>query len=99
LSIFSYVGACQDWPIEPESSVELRLNRIEIADLLGLSTEIVSRCFTAMRKMHVIKLPRPQEIRILQPEILYAIGYAPGRLSPRWKLQLEIFYIRDWIFK
>lgn len=38
-------------------SVRIELSRTDIGDLLGLSIETVSRCFTRLRKMGVIDLP------------------------------------------
>ena len=49
---------------------ELPLSRQQIADILGLTIETVSRQLTKLRKDGVIDLPARREVIILQPEEL-----------------------------
>jgi CRP/FNR family transcriptional regulator len=48
--------------------VVLTMSRAEIADYLGLTVETVSRTLTKLREEGVLKLPRPQEVVLLDTE-------------------------------
>ena len=50
--------------------VELPLSRQQIADVLGLTIETVSRQFTRMKNEGVIDLPSRREVAILRREVL-----------------------------
>lgn len=50
--------------------LELPLSRQQIADVLGLTIETVSRQFTRMRNEGVIDLPSRREVAILQRQVL-----------------------------
>ncbi|MEL6620832.1 MAG: helix-turn-helix domain-containing protein [Pseudomonadota bacterium] len=50
--------------------IDLPMCRGDIADFLGLTTETVSRAFTALRKADVIALDGAQTIIVLQPDVL-----------------------------
>lgn len=50
--------------------IELPMCRGDIADFLGLTTETVSRAFTALRKAGVIALDGAQTVVVLQPDVL-----------------------------
>ncbi|MEM8657821.1 MAG: helix-turn-helix domain-containing protein [Pseudomonadota bacterium] len=46
-------------------AVDLPMNRTDIADFLGITTETVSRMLTSLRSAGLIKLTTPQEVRVL----------------------------------
>ena len=48
-----------------ENSLDLPMNRADIADHLGLTVETVSRTFTQLRKNKIIDLPDPRSVAIL----------------------------------
>lgn len=54
---------------QPET-VTLPLSRQQIADILGLTIETVSRQFTRMKKEGLIDLPSRREVTILERELL-----------------------------
>jgi CRP/FNR family transcriptional regulator len=92
IAFITYIWGYQEWPANDNTNFELPLKRQEIADLLGMSPETVSKCFTALRKMQIIDLPRPQQIRILDREKLFALGYATDKLPPEWRILLQNFH-------
>ena len=51
--------------ISSNVKVDLPMSRTDIADFLGLTTETVSRCFTALRKDSVIRLKGVHTVEIL----------------------------------
>ncbi len=55
-------------------SVDLPMNRTDIADYLGLTTETVSRTFTRMVKDGVLELPSTHRVVLQQPERLREIS-------------------------
>lgn len=61
--------ACSAMPGVAEV-VELPLSRQQIADVLGLTIETVSRQFTRMKNEGVIDLPSRREVTILRREVL-----------------------------
>lgn len=50
---------------KPGNPIALTMSRAEIADYLGLTVETVSRTLTKLREEGVLKLPRPQEVVLL----------------------------------
>lgn len=58
----------------PLDRIELPLDRQEIADVLGLTLETVSRQFSALRADAVIALPSPRSIAILDRPALQRIA-------------------------
>ena len=58
--------------LRPEGpiTVPLPLSRQQIADVLGLTIETVSRQFTRMKKEGLIDLPSRREVVILEPDLL-----------------------------
>jgi CRP/FNR family transcriptional regulator len=58
----------------PAASVDLPMTRADIADFLGLTIETVSRSFTKLKKAHVIALPTPDRVQILEPDRLAALA-------------------------
>ena len=53
--------------VGPHRQIDLPMCRSDIADFLGLTTETVSRAFTALRKTGVIALDGAQRIKVLDP--------------------------------
>ena len=56
------------------SSVKLPMNRSDIADFLGLTTETVSRTFTQMRKSKIIAIDNIHTIIIQRPTALLGLS-------------------------
>ena len=50
---------------KPGNPVMLTMSRAEIADYLSLTIETVSRTLTKLREEGMLKLPRPQEVVLL----------------------------------
>src|SRR3954447_7511794 len=55
-------------------TVELPMNRLDVADHLGLTIETVSRAMTELRKKGVIALPSPYRVAVLRPAALRALA-------------------------
>lgn len=55
-------------------TVELPMNRLDVADHLGLTIETVSRAMTELRKKGVIALPSPYRVQVLNPAALRALA-------------------------
>jgi len=63
-------------------TVELPMNRLDVADHLGLTIETVSRAMTELRKKGVIALPSPYRVQVLNPAALRALaGETDARLD------------------
>lgn len=50
--------------------IELPMSRADIADFLGLTTETVCRCLTALRKLEIIRLDGVSKVEVLDPPAL-----------------------------
>ena len=59
--------------------VDLPMSRSDIADFLGLTTETVCRCITALRKAGIIRLVGVNRVEILEPASL--VQRADGQLN------------------
>ena len=59
---------------ESGETLELPMNRTDIADYLGLTTETVSRTFTRMAKEGILELPSTHEVVLGDPERLWDMG-------------------------
>lgn len=59
--------------------IDLPMSRSDIADFLGLTTETVCRCITALRKAEVIRLVGPSKVEVLSPRSL--AQRAEGKLN------------------
>lgn len=57
-------GCLAPHPGKEGAEVRLRITRHEIADLLGLTIETVSRCFSQLKRRGAISLDKPDEIAI-----------------------------------
>ncbi|MCE9520882.1 MAG: helix-turn-helix domain-containing protein [Alphaproteobacteria bacterium] len=65
----------------PKSTVgtlKLPMTRTDIADFLGLTLETVSRAFSRIKTLGVIRLPSAQEVEIKDPERLKALAGTGG---------------------
>lgn len=58
----------------PDTAIDLPMNRTDIADYLGLTTETVSRTFTRMVKDGILALPSTHKVVLRQPERLLEIS-------------------------
>lgn len=67
-------GAIQ--PGEPTPQLQLPLSRTEMADILGLTVETVSRQMTKLRSKGVIELQGARSIHILNSELLSVLADA-----------------------
>jgi CRP-like cAMP-binding protein len=54
------------------------MTRSDIADFLGLTLETVSRAFSRVKSLGVIRLPSPQEVEIRDAERLKALAGTAG---------------------
>jgi CRP/FNR family nitrogen fixation transcriptional regulator len=57
-------------------SVELTMQRQDIADYLGLTIETVSRTFTHLKARGLIALPTTRRVDILEPDLLTRLASA-----------------------
>jgi CRP-like cAMP-binding protein len=64
-------------------TVELVMQRQDIADYLGLTIETVSRTFTHMKERGFIALPTTRRVEILNPKALERLA-AADRDAPAW---------------
>jgi len=58
--------------------LKLPMTRGDIADFLGLTLETVSRAFSRIKSLGVIRLPSAQEVEVRDPERLKALAGAGG---------------------
>lgn len=58
----------------PDGAVDLSMNRTDIADYLGLTTETVSRTFTRLVKDGIVELPSTHKVVLKQPKRLDEIA-------------------------
>jgi CRP-like cAMP-binding protein len=68
-------------------TVELAMQRQDIADYLGLTIETVSRTFTALKAHGVIALPTTRRVEILKSKALDRLA-AADRDAPAWDQRL-----------
>lgn len=61
------IGALDNEP----PTIDLPMSRSDIADFLGLTTETVSRCITALRNAHVIRLNGVDKVEVLDQDALF----------------------------
>ena len=58
------------------ASIELTMQRQDIADYLGLTIETVSRTFTHLKAQGLIALPTTRRVDILKPDLLARLASA-----------------------
>jgi CRP/FNR family nitrogen fixation transcriptional regulator len=71
LSMLSARGAARR-----SASIELTMQRQDIADYLGLTIETVSRTFTHLKAQGLIALPTTRRVNILRPDLLTRLASA-----------------------
>jgi CRP/FNR family transcriptional regulator, anaerobic regulatory protein len=65
-------------PRGPSGVLKLPMTRGDIADFLGLTLETVSRAFSRIKTLDIIRLPSAQEVEIRDPERLKALAGTGG---------------------
>jgi CRP/FNR family transcriptional regulator len=70
-----YASAC---PKTATGVLKLPMTRGDIADFLGLTLETVSRAFSRLKSLGVIRLPSAQEVEIRDTERLKALAGSAG---------------------
>jgi len=70
-------------PGREPATVELVMQRQDIADYLGVTIETVSRTFTVLKERGVIALPTTRRVEILKPKALEGLA-AADRDAPAW---------------
>jgi CRP/FNR family transcriptional regulator len=65
-------------PKTSTNTLKLPMTRGDIADFLGLTLETVSRAFSRIKSLGVIRLPSAQEVEIRDAERLKALSGASG---------------------
>ena len=68
---------------EPAEFLRLTMTRAEIADYLSLTTETVSRAFSLLKKMRIVRLPKPNDVVICNVAGLLEIARGGANLSVR----------------
>jgi len=70
-------------PGREPATVELVMQRQDIADYLGMTIETVSRTFTIFKERGIIALPTTRRVEILKPKALERLASA-DRDAPAW---------------
>lgn len=81
-SLIWYVGYRQRKSGLRENPVHLPMRRADIADFMGLTTETVSRAFTVLRQMGVIRLPDINDVEIIDMARLRDVGLVVAEPAP-----------------
>lgn len=74
--VASFLIALAARAADPTASIHLPMTRADIADYLGLTIETVSRKINELKRLGVIDLATPTEVRIAEPGRLEAIAEA-----------------------
>jgi CRP/FNR family transcriptional regulator, nitrogen fixation regulation protein len=69
-------------PFGADNTVDLAMQRQDIADYLGLTIETVSRTFTHFKESGLIALPRKRRVEILRPDELRRLAAADRDAHP-----------------
>ena len=72
--VLALARAASDSPCHPAQSFELPLTRGEMADMLGLKIETVSRALTTLEKDGALKRTGTRGIELIDPALLQNIG-------------------------
>lgn len=68
---------------EMPDKLSLPMSRTEIADYLSLTNETVSRALSQLRERAIIGLPKPNNVVILDFEVLQSIAAGSGEITVR----------------
>ena len=66
-----------DFPVSSQGGGDLPMNREDIADFLGVTTETVSRTFSALRKLNIIGPYVDRTVKIIDRKELERIAEGP----------------------
>ena len=55
---------------EPGCMIDLPMNRADIADYLGLTTETVSRTLSRFAKDGLVAIPSPHKVQVFRPDLI-----------------------------
>jgi CRP/FNR family transcriptional regulator len=81
-SLIWYVSYRQRKTGQPDNPVHLPMRRADIADFMGLTTETVSRAFTVLRQMGVIRLAGTNDVEIADMTRLRDVGLVVSEPAP-----------------
>jgi CRP/FNR family transcriptional regulator len=81
-SFLWYVSYRQRKMHQTDNPVHLPMRRADVADFMGLTTETVSRAFTSLRQMGVIRLPGVNDVEIVDMTRLREVGLVVAEPTP-----------------
>lgn len=81
-SFLWYVSYRQRKMRQADSPVHLPMRRGDVADFMGLTTETVSRAFTTLRQLGVIRLPGVNDVEIADMAKLREVGLVVAEPAP-----------------
>lgn len=81
-SLLWYVSYRQRKMRLADNPVHLPMRRADIADFMGLTTETVSRAFTALKQMGVIRLQGASDVEVLDMARLRDVGLVVAEPAP-----------------
>lgn len=81
-SFIWYVSYRQRKLHRPDNPIHLPMRRADIADFMGLTIETVSRAFTAMKEMDVIRLDGAYKVEIVDMHRLRSLGVVVAEPAP-----------------
>ena len=81
-SFIWYVSYRQKKLAQPSNPIHLPMRRSDIADFMGLTIETVSRAFTVLKGMDVIRLRGAYEVEIVDMDRLRSIGVVVAEPAP-----------------
>jgi len=81
-SLLWYVSYRQRKMRLTDNPVRLPMRRADMADFMGLTTETVSRAFTSLKQMGVIRLPGVNDVEIVDMDKLRDVGLVVSEPAP-----------------
>jgi CRP/FNR family transcriptional regulator len=74
--VVSFLVELSERAADPEGWLHLPMTRCDIADYLGLTIETVSRKISELKRLHLIEMKSPNEIRIAEHDRLFELAEA-----------------------